>query len=76
MDERQTPVFVKLSEYKELTEILSLARDGIQKCKAVLTRIHDIKAQEDAILDSWQTELNDIDGKVEDVDKRLMEPDV
>ncbi len=75
-DRRETPVFVKLTEYRDLTDIVNLAREQIQKAKAVLNRVHDLKAQEDAILESWQNEMSDMETKVEDIDKRLLEPEL
>ena len=40
MDERkEQPVFVKLDEYKDLTEIVSLAREKLQQAKRVLNNI-------------------------------------
>ena len=76
MDDRNMPVFVKLDEYRDITDIINLARQQVQKAKAVLNRISQLKAQEDAEFEAWQNELSDIEGKIEDIDKRLMEPEV
>jgi hypothetical protein len=77
MNERTNmPVFVKLDEYKDVTEILTLAKDKIQQAKNVLNRISQLKSQEDAEFEAWQNELAEIENKVDDIDKRLMEPEV
>ena len=70
------PVFVKLDEYREITDVMNLAREELQKAKAVLNRIHDLKAQEDAELEAWQNSLSDIESKIDEADKKLMEPEV
>lgn len=75
MDRNEMPVFVKLDEYKDVTDIVNLAREKVQQAKAVLNRIQQLKAQEDSEFESWQNELNEIEGKVEEIDKRLMEPE-
>ena len=77
MDERkEQPVFVKLDEYKDLTEIVSLAREKLQQAKRVLNKIQDLKAKEDAAFEAWENELADMETKINDIDKRLMEPEV
>lgn len=77
MDERkEQPVFVKLDEYKDLTEIVSLAREKLQQAKRVLNNIQDLKAKEDAAFEAWENELADMETKINDIDKRLMEPEV
>mgnify|MGYP001598284523 CR=1 FL=1 len=75
-DRKEMPVFVKLDEYKDLTDIVNLAREKVQQAKAVLNRINQLKAQEDAEFEAWQNELSEIENKIDDIDKRLMEPEV
>jgi len=73
MDEM--PVFVKLDEYKDVTDIVNLAREKVQQAKAVLNRITQLKSQEDAEFEAWQSELSEIETKLEEIDKRLLEPE-
>ena len=72
---QETPVFVKLDEYKDVTDIVNLAREKVQQAKAVLNRIQQLKSQEDAEFESWQNELSEIENKIEDIDKKLMVPE-
>jgi len=76
MDERSQPVFVKLDEYKDLTDIVNLAREKIQQAKSILGKIQQLKAQEDSEFQAWENELTEMDAKLSDIDKRLMEPEV
>jgi len=71
----ETPVFVKLDEYKDVTDIVNLAREKVQQAKAVLNRIQQLKSQEDAEFEAWHNELSEIEGKIEEIDKRLMVPE-
>ena len=73
-DRKEQPVFVKLDEYKDLTDIVNLARDKIQQAKSVLNRINQLKDQEDTEFEAWKNELADMEEKLNDIDKRLMEP--
>ena len=76
MDKKEMPVFVKLDDYKDITDIINLAREKVQEAKAVLNRINDLKEKEDSEIESWRQELADIDAKISDIDKRLLEPEV
>lgn len=71
----EMPVFVKLDEYKDVTDIVNLAREKVQQAKAVLNRITQLKAQEDAEFEAWHSELSEIENKLEEIDKRLLEPE-
>jgi hypothetical protein len=73
MDEM--PVFVKLDEYKDVTDIVNLAREKVQQAKSVLNRIAQLKSQEDAEFEAWQNELVEIEAKLDEIDKRLLEPE-
>ena len=70
------PVFVKLDDYKDVTDIINLARERVQEAKSVLNRINELKSKEDAEIQNWQQELAEIDRKISDIDKRLLEPEV
>ena len=75
-DQKETPVFVKLEDYKDITEIVNLAKDKLQQAKAVLGRIQHLKTQEDAEFEAWQNELSDIESKLDAIDQQLLEPEV
>ncbi|MBI4145344.1 hypothetical protein HY493_04020 [Candidatus Woesearchaeota archaeon] len=75
-DRKEMPVFVKLDEYKDLTDIINLAKEKVQQAKAVLNRINQLKMQEDAEFEAWQNELSEIENKIDDIDKRLLEPEI
>lgn len=65
-------VFIKIEDFKDLTEILTLSRQRLQQAKGVLNRIAELKAQEDAEFEAWQTELAEIERRIEQVDHTLV----
>ena len=69
------PVFVKIDEYKEVLDAMSLIKGKIEDAKKTLEKINGIKNEEDKELEAWQRNLEDIEHKVLFVDKSLFEPE-
>lgn len=65
-------IFIKIEDFKDLTEILTLSRQRLQQAKGVLNRIAELKAQEDAEFEAWQNELAEIERRIEQVDATLV----
>lgn len=73
--ERQTPVFVKVEDYKDVLDILDLVKNKISDAKTVMGEINDLKNQEDTELQAWASEIYEIEKNVEYVDQTLFEPE-
>jgi len=69
--ETDRTVFVKIEDYKDILEILGIAKQRLAKARQSLDRVLDIKKQEDLKLESWQAELSEIEKRIEDIDARL-----
>ncbi len=72
---QQTPVFVKIDEYKDVLDILDLIKNKIKEAKAAISDINDLKNQEDAALLEWSNEITDIEKKIDFIDQTLLEPE-
>ena len=70
MDKEGT-VFVKLDDYKDIVEIVGLAREQLAKAKAAIERLSSLKQQEDSQIEGWQASLAEIERRIEEIDKRL-----
>ena len=69
-------VFIKIDEYRHVMDTLAQTRDKLQQARQLLDKLTDIKNQEDTELANWSKELEDVEQKVNDVDKALVEPEV
>ncbi len=69
------PVFVKLDEYKEVVQILEETKEKLAKARELLSKIEELKRQEDSELESWSIELSEAEERIEDVDKILLKPE-
>ena len=68
-------VFVKIEDYKEVLEVLQLLQHKIRQAKAILRKIDELRSQEDAEIDEWKAQLDDVEKKVNAVDQSLLEPE-
>jgi len=74
MNEKQMPVFVKIEDYKDVIDVIDLIRAKIDETKETLLKINELKNQEDAELEHWKNELDDIENKMNYIDKSLFDP--
>lgn len=70
-----TSIYVKIDEYKDILEIVDLMRKKTKEARATLDRINSLKNEEDSELESWQQSLDEIERKIDFVDKTLFEPE-
>ena len=68
------PVFVKIDEYKEVLDIVDVVRMKVEKAKKAVEKLHQLKADEDKELAKWESQLQEVSTKVEDMKKTLFHP--
>jgi hypothetical protein len=74
--EGKAPVFVKIDEYKDIMDIMTLMREKLRQAKFLLDKVAELKAQEDQELATWSKELEDVEARVSSIDKSLFEPSI
>lgn len=72
---QKKPIFVKIDEYKEILDIITLIKANIKEAKLILQNVNDLKNKEDEELEIWKTEIHDIQRKMDFMDKVLLDPD-
>jgi hypothetical protein len=72
----KAPVFVKIDEYKDIMDIMTLMREKLRQAKFLLDKVAELKAQEDQELATWSKELEDVEARVSSIDKSLFEPSI
>lgn len=70
----KAPVFVKIDEYKDIVDIMTLMREKVRQAKFLLDKIAEMKAQEDQELATWAKELEEVESSIGSIDRTLMEP--
>jgi len=69
------PVFVKVEEYHEVLSLIKAIRRKMEEAKETLSKINDLKNEEDHQVELWQNALVEIEKKVDFVDHSLSEPE-
>jgi len=72
--EETMPVFVKVDEYKNVLNVMNMIKSKLNDARSTLAKINDLKNEEDAELELWHTGLEEVERKVDFVDKTLFEP--
>ena len=70
------PVFIKIDEYKDILEVMSLIKGKLDQAKKTLGRINELKNNEDAQIEAWKENVEDVERKIEMIDNVLFEPEV
>ena len=71
----EMPVFVKIEDYKDVLDVINMVKNKIDDARKTLGKINEIKNEEDAELELWHTTLEEVERKVDFIDKTLFEPE-
>jgi hypothetical protein len=71
---RGMPIFVRIDEYKDVLDVMHMIKNKIEEAKEILGRVNELKNEEDAELELWNTGLEEVERKIVFVDKILFEP--
>ena len=71
---KEMPIFVKIDDYKDILDILGILKHKIAETKTVMARINEIKNAEDSEIQQWKLQLDEIERKLDFIDKTLFEP--
>lgn len=66
------PIFIKLDEYNELTDILNIIKVKIAEAKEAISRVNQLKQEEEAEIEIWARELEDVEKRMAVVDTNLI----
>ena len=78
MREQRTgaPVFVKVDEYKEILDILDMIKGKIKEVRGTLDNLNSLRNEENAELSMWNNAINEIERKIESIDRLMFEPEM
>ena len=68
----QAPVFIKIDQYKNVLDIIEVLKAKVKEAKNQLSKVQQLKNQEDAELEEWSSELAEIEKRVEGIDSSLL----
>lgn len=71
----EAPVFIKIENYKDVLNVMDLIKGKLGEAKRTLADITELKKDEDAELELWNSTLNEIEKRLDDIDGTLFEPE-
>ena len=69
----KSSVFIRIDRYKELSEVIKQIRSKLEDAKQALKKAKDLKSQEDAELENWQSELTSVEQKLDEISGAMTE---
>lgn len=69
------PVFVKVEDYKEILYVFDMIKDKIKEMRETLNNIGTLRNEEDSDIAMWNKAINDIERKIDTIDKMMFEPE-
>ncbi|MBI2128690.1 hypothetical protein HYU07_00475 [Candidatus Woesearchaeota archaeon] len=69
------PVYVKIDEYKDVLDLLKIIRARLEEAKETLSRINELKNNEDSELEGWGSDIDEVERKIDFIDRTLFEPE-
>ena len=70
---RDNTLFVKIDKYQESMRTLNLIKESLMNTEHILTKLHQIKSQEDNEIQQWHDQIKRIKQKIVYIDKNLFE---
>lgn len=74
MQNENMPVFVKIEEYKDVLDIMNMVKAKLEEAKAIIAKINELKNEEDAELELWHAGVEEVERKIDFIDRSLFEP--
>ncbi|MGE0793248.1 MAG: hypothetical protein AB7V77_03675 [Candidatus Woesearchaeota archaeon] len=68
-------VFVKVEEYDNILDMIDVFRKKLDEVKTTLNKIELLREEEQAELNTWRSNINEVELKVDEVNKSLFEPE-
>ncbi len=69
------PIYVRIEEYKDVLDVINMIKNKLEEAKGTLADINRIKNEEDSELERWHFDLEEVEKKMDYVDKALFEPE-
>ncbi len=67
----RAPVFVKVERYREVEETLAQIKAKIAEARDVLSKLNQIKTEEEHELRAWQDDVSQIEEKVTTIEHSM-----
>ena len=74
MDDQRAPVYVKVDEYRTIRDLLDAIKQRLSQARDLLAKVNELKQQEDQQIETWARDIEDVEERLNSIDKSLLEP--
>lgn len=74
MNDDVLPIFVKIEEYKDVVDIVTLLKEKVRSSRQNLADLHKLKQEEDELIEKWGSSVDDVEAKLLFIERTLFEP--
>lgn len=71
MDEKEKSTFIKVDKFDTVVTAISVIRRKLNEAKMTLDKINSLKADEDAAVQKWSSDLDAVEAKLNSVETQL-----
>jgi len=71
----ETPVFVKIGDYKKLLDEMDAVKTKIASIKKIIMQIESLRDKEKEELSLWSNNINLVEKEIKYIDETLFEPE-
>ncbi len=75
MMKENAPVFVKIEDYRQMLDVVEMIKKNLKEAKQMLADLNQLKEQETNEIQSWSSELEQMESKIDDINKLMFQPD-
>ena len=69
------PIYVRIEEYKDVLDVINMVKNKLKEARDTLNRINELKNEEDIELEKWEQGLDQVERRMEYIDKVMFEPE-
>ena len=69
---KDMPLFVKVDKYEDVVDTMNTVKAKVNEIKAILSKITELKNNEDIELELWQNTVDDVEKKMLYADSILL----
>ena len=73
MMNNEKPLFVKVEKYRDVVETLKKLKTRLGEADTILSKLGQLREEEDKELSAWQSDLEKIRSQLLDIDRKLFE---
>lgn len=70
--EKEKPTFIKVDKFDSALSTLSLIKRKLAEAKTTLSKINELKQEEDVAVQKWASDLDAVQVKVETIESELI----